>query len=1475
MIAHSNIFYVLNGKKPLLLVYACLSALVQVLAPCGAADPSGLAIPGPAVLGGIDRSLVFLSTDKPIYKPGETVYARAVVLRADKLMPVRNPEYPVQLRVTGTKGEEVAAYAAEVVDSVAGFSWRIPPETAGGLYTATAFFGGGAASVRTFEIRAYNPPRLRSQIEFLREGYGPGDTVTAVANIIRAEGGAPAGARITAVARVDGEEAARVEDLTVDADGNCRAVFALPSVMERGEGTLAFLIEDGGVVETVSKTIPILLQTLDLDFYPESGDLVAGLPCRVYIQARRPDGKPADIEGEIVPVDAVGETAMGEAVAVAATVHEGRGIAAFTPRTGERYALRVNRPSGIARLFPLPQALDSGAVLRADKEAYEYAEPVTLSVHATPDSGAAVVTLFHRERRAARGEIVTGETGVELLPDDYEGVLMATVWDRDGRPLAERLIFRKPRFAVTVVARVETDPPGGMPTPGGKVRVVVETKDENGWPVEAVVGLAVTDDALLEMVEKRDQAPSLPVMAYLENEVADLADARVYFDPANTDAARDIDLLLGTQGWRRFVLARFEAVLRKDAEGVRRALAMQYRAGRGEDLNVEALKLQLLMQEERLNELQKKMNRRSGKDDFPSESGLISLRRNAVVTLGGAVNTRYFYRNGQLATESDASPAPVAASSMGEEYAPSFSPVREQDEPAGALTLPSAEAANGMPPPAPIPSSPVFPPAANRSAAPESPSFPAMVMSPSTELDLSLSASQHAVSQRVFDYRSASWRKQELYGNLITVREYAHAVRPDRKPNDRADFTETLYWNAGVRTDPRNGTAAVSFGLSDSVSSFRVRADAFADNGALGEGTAEFASVEPFHVDPKMPPVVIMGDRPIVPAVLVNATAEELDRVGLAVRLEDMPFTVSEPPERLAPDARERVLLHLFPDKAGTYSVGVNAAAGEYADAATLPLRVLPRGFPVRDTVSGVASPDAPFAGRLALAREIVPGSLKVSAKLYPTPLANMEEALDALIKRPHGCFEQASSTVFPLIMAQQYFLSHHGASPEKIKRAAELLEEGYRKLAGYECRKNGYDWYGKEPAHEALTAYGLMLFAEMRKVMPIDERMFDRTRRWLLSRRDGKGGFKRSDRATGAFGRASVPLTNLYILWTLLESGEKSETLVAETGAARSLLAETDDPYLLALGANVLHLADDPAAAEDAARRLRKARETDGSVPGAQTSITCSGGESLLVETTSLAILAWLRLGDEHAPAAKQAASWLFERCKAGRFGSTQSTVLALKAINAYDAANVEGKAPGSARLVIDDRPFGQPVVFDEKAQSALEFPDFAAVLSPGEHTVEVVMTGGWRMQVAVEAEYHTPQPVDSPECPLSLATSLSAAEVDEGEPVELTVAVAAKNGDVSMPLAIIGLPAGLEPRHERLKEMVAEDAIASYETSGQDLVLYWRGLPSGGKAELSIPLIARIPGVYTAPASRTYAYYLDEHVRWTAGEKITIHPK
>ena len=89
-----------------------------------------------------------------------------------------------------------------------------------------------------------------------------------------------------------------------------------------------------------------------------------------------------------------------------------------------------------------------------------------------------------------------------------------------GEPVAERLLFRQPR-AMSV--SVTTDKP--VYNPGDTVTLSVATTYGGGSPMPAVVGVTVTDDSVLQKVERRRQPPRLPAMALLEHEVSELADA--------------------------------------------------------------------------------------------------------------------------------------------------------------------------------------------------------------------------------------------------------------------------------------------------------------------------------------------------------------------------------------------------------------------------------------------------------------------------------------------------------------------------------------------------------------------------------------------------------------------------------------------------------------------------------------------------------------------------------------------------------------------------------------------------------------------------------------------------------------------------------------------------------------------------------------------------------------------------------------
>src|SRR5262245_34500983 len=396
------------------------------------------------------------------------------------------------------------------------------------------------------------------------------------------------------------------------------------------------------------------------------------------------------------------------------------------------------------------------------------------------------------------------------------------------------------------------------------------------------------------------------------------------------------------------------------------------------------------------------------------------------------------------------------------------------------------------------------------------------------------------------------------------------------------------------------------------------------------------------------------------------------------------------------------------------------------------------------------------------------------------------------------------------------------------------------------------------------------MRFTDMSQVRKVDRDMVDRTRAWLLSRRDGKGGFIVNAKALDTFGRAPADTTNAYIVWALIESGEKG--LDREVASMKASAASTQDSYILALGASILHATGDQTGARQLMEKLAKKQESAGNVAGAVTSITRSGGDALAIETTALSVLAWMR-DPSYAANVEKGLKWIVESNKSGRFGSTQSTILALRAIVAYDSAHARPKAPGRIILTVDGRTVGAPLAFTSSTQGALVMPEFARELGPGKHTVALKMEDGSSMPFSFGVKYHSVVPDSAEQAQVGIQVLLKDPQIHEGGVTEATVSIANKSNQViPTPVAIVGIPGGLEIRHDQLKDLVKSRKIDAYEVIGREVVLYWRYLRAKDNFDLPLSLVAAVPGSYTGPASRAYRYYTDEYKNWAPGLKVNI---
>jgi hypothetical protein len=287
---------------------------------------------------------------------------------------------------------------------------------------------------------------------------------------------------------------------------------------------------------------------------------------------------------------------------------------------------------------------------------------------------------------------------------------------------------------------------------------------------------------------------------------------------------------------------------------------------------------------------------------------------------------------------------------------------------------------------------------------------------------------------------------------------------------------------------------------------------------------------------------------------------------------------------------------------------------------------------------------------------------------------------------------------------------------------------------------------------------------------------------------------------------------------------------------------------------------------------KLAKNQETAGNVRSGVTSITRSGGDALNIETTALALLAWMR-EPAYADHVAKGMKWIVESNKSGRFGSTQSTILALRSIVAYDSANARPKAPGRIVLTVDGKNVGAPLAFTAQSQGALVMPEFARELGPGKHTVALRMEDGSNMPFSMSMKYHSLLPESAEQAQVGVQVALKDSEIREGGVTEAAVSIVNKNNQaIPTPVAIVGIPGGLEVRHDQLKELVKSGKIDAYEVIGREVVLYWRYLKANDKLDLSLSLVAAVPGSFTGPASRAYLYYTDEYKNWAPGLKVNI---
>jgi len=282
-------------------------------------------------------------------------------------------------------------------------------------------------------------------------------------------------------------------------------------------------------------------------FFPEGGYLVDGIPTKVAFKALDAKGMPAKVAGRLLE--------NGKDIAKLESVHDGMGFVFILPIKGASYKAVLSD----GREFPFAEVVSSGLSVHLRKQTDEYLEFLL----SQPKGAAAQAIKLEGKMRGGLCCTATGTLSerlkirIPLKEFPMQGIAEFTLYNADGQPMAERLVYVHPERKL----HIELNTDSARYFTRGKGKLNVKVTDEAGNPVQAHLGLSIFDRAYQNELNPENMLS----YCYLSTEIkGNIHNPAYYFDSNNKDRQAALDLLLLTQGWRRYVWEKADTAMLAD-----------------------------------------------------------------------------------------------------------------------------------------------------------------------------------------------------------------------------------------------------------------------------------------------------------------------------------------------------------------------------------------------------------------------------------------------------------------------------------------------------------------------------------------------------------------------------------------------------------------------------------------------------------------------------------------------------------------------------------------------------------------------------------------------------------------------------------------------------------------------------------------------------------------------------------------------
>jgi len=280
--------------------------------------------------------------------------------------------------------------------------------------------------------------------------------------------------------------------------------------------------------------------TLDVEFFPEGGNLIPGVENRIAFKALNSLGKSEDVHGDIV--DETGNTVVSFKAD-----HAGMGMIRLTPILLKKYRARINR-AGWEYYFHLPE-VENGYMMRTtmDDKKIQVTAYTNIKI-----SSPVPVYLLAQSRGiiyyAVKGTLI-GNTLVAAIPKDAfpTGIVQITLLDASFIPQCERLVYINKDD--NLVVNIRPDKQKFKKRANAEIEITALKKD--GTPASGNFSLSVYDAA--NMPTQPPYGISIDNYLLLSSDLrGNIEEPGYYLKDTLNETKYHLDLLMMTQGWRRF-----------------------------------------------------------------------------------------------------------------------------------------------------------------------------------------------------------------------------------------------------------------------------------------------------------------------------------------------------------------------------------------------------------------------------------------------------------------------------------------------------------------------------------------------------------------------------------------------------------------------------------------------------------------------------------------------------------------------------------------------------------------------------------------------------------------------------------------------------------------------------------------------------------------------------------------------------------